>query len=97
MDQFIQYLYEYEGGERVRNLGFMKLEKKMDKIERRIKTAAEIEKMFRPGDELSAIIEDYQDADNELGLSELELISAARHMGYTDFLKRLESNKDIKQ
>ena len=33
MDQFIQYLYEYEGGERVRNLGFMKLEKKMDKIE----------------------------------------------------------------
>ena len=33
MDQFIQYLYEYEEGERIRSLGFMKLEKKMDKIE----------------------------------------------------------------
>ncbi len=33
MDQFIQYLYEYEQGERARSLGFMKLEKKMDKIE----------------------------------------------------------------
>jgi len=33
MDQFIQYLYEYENGERVRNLGFMKVENKMDKIE----------------------------------------------------------------
>jgi len=33
MDQFIQYLYEYENGERVRNLGFMKVENKMDKVE----------------------------------------------------------------
>ena len=33
MAQSTQYLYEYENGERVRNLGFMKLEKKMDKIE----------------------------------------------------------------
>ena len=33
MDQFIQYLYEYEHGERVRNLGFMKVENKMDKVE----------------------------------------------------------------
>lgn len=31
MAQFIQYLYEYENGERVRNLGFMKVEKQMDK------------------------------------------------------------------
>ena len=33
MDQFIQYLYEYENGERVRNLGFMKVENKMDKVD----------------------------------------------------------------
>lgn len=31
MTQFIQYLYEYENGQRVRNLGFMKVEKQMDK------------------------------------------------------------------
>lgn len=31
MTQFIQYLYEYEQGERVRNVGFMKVEKQMDK------------------------------------------------------------------
>ena len=31
MAQFIQYLYEYENGERVRNLGFMKVDKQMDK------------------------------------------------------------------
>lgn len=31
MEQFIQYLYEYENGERVRNLGFMKVEHQMDK------------------------------------------------------------------
>lgn len=31
MEQFIQYLYEYENGKRVRNLGFMKVENKMDK------------------------------------------------------------------
>lgn len=31
MAQFIQYLYEYENGRRVRNLGFMKVEKQMDK------------------------------------------------------------------
>ncbi len=31
MAQFIQYLYEYENGKRVRNLGFMKVEKQMDK------------------------------------------------------------------
>lgn len=31
MEQFIQYLYEYENGERVRNLGFMKVDKQMDK------------------------------------------------------------------
>ena len=31
MTQFIQYLYEYENGKRVRNLGFMKVEKQMDK------------------------------------------------------------------
>lgn len=33
MEQFIQYLYEYENGERIRNLGFMKVENKMDKVE----------------------------------------------------------------
>lgn len=33
MEQFIQYLYEYEDGERIRNLGFMKVEHRMDKIE----------------------------------------------------------------
>lgn len=32
MTQFIQYLYEYQGGERVRNLGFMKAEQQMDKV-----------------------------------------------------------------
>ena len=32
MEQFIQYLYEYEKGERIRNLGFMKVENKMDKV-----------------------------------------------------------------
>lgn len=31
MIQFIQYLYEYENGKRIRNLGFMKVEKQMDK------------------------------------------------------------------
>lgn len=31
MTQFIQYLYEYENGKRIRNLGFMKVEKQMDK------------------------------------------------------------------
>lgn len=31
MAQFIQYLYEYENGQRARNLGFMKVEKQMDK------------------------------------------------------------------
>lgn len=31
MAQFIQYLYEYENGKKVRNLGFMKVEKQMDK------------------------------------------------------------------
>lgn len=32
MTQFIQYLYEYQNGERVRNLGFMKVEQQMDKM-----------------------------------------------------------------
>lgn len=32
MTQFIQYLYEYQGAERVRNLGFMKVEQQMDKM-----------------------------------------------------------------
>lgn len=32
MTQFIQYLYEYQGEERVRNLGFMKVEQQMDKM-----------------------------------------------------------------
>lgn len=31
MTQFIQYLYEYENGKRTRNLGFMKIDKQMDK------------------------------------------------------------------
>lgn len=31
MEQSIQYLYEYENGKRVRNIGFMKVEKQMDK------------------------------------------------------------------
>ena len=31
MVQFIQYLYEYENGQRARNLGFMKVDKQMDK------------------------------------------------------------------
>ena len=31
MAQSIQYLYEYENGQRVRNLGFMKVDKQMDK------------------------------------------------------------------
>lgn len=31
MAQFIRYLYEYENGRRIRNLGFMKVEKQMDK------------------------------------------------------------------
>ena len=31
MAQFIQYLYEYENGQRARNLGFMKIDKQMDK------------------------------------------------------------------
>ncbi len=32
MTQFIQYLYEYQNGEKVRNLGFMKVEQQMDKM-----------------------------------------------------------------
>ena len=32
MTQFIQYLYEYQGAEPVRNLGFMKVEQQMDKM-----------------------------------------------------------------
>ena len=36
MEQFIQYLYEYSNGERVRNLGFMKVDHRMDKIELQI-------------------------------------------------------------
>ena len=32
MAQFIQYLYEYQKGERIRNLGFMKVEQQMDKM-----------------------------------------------------------------
>lgn len=32
MAQFIQYLYEYENGQRARNLGFMKVDKQMDKM-----------------------------------------------------------------
>lgn len=31
MEQATQYLYEYKNGKRVRNLGFMKIEKQMDK------------------------------------------------------------------
>lgn len=31
MAQFIQYLYEYENGKKIRNLGFMKVETQMDK------------------------------------------------------------------
>lgn len=31
MAQFIQYLYEYENGKRMRNLGFMKVDTQMDK------------------------------------------------------------------
>jgi len=31
MAQFIQYLYEYENGDSIRNLGFMKVDKQMDK------------------------------------------------------------------
>ena len=33
MEPFVQYLYEYDEGERARNLGFMKVEPKMDKVE----------------------------------------------------------------
>ena len=36
MDQVIQYLYEYDKGERVRNLGFMKVDHRMDKLELQI-------------------------------------------------------------
>ena len=32
MTQFIQYLYEYQGAEPVRNLGFMKVEQQIDKM-----------------------------------------------------------------
>lgn len=38
MAQFIQYLYEYENGKKVRNLGFMKVDKQMDKTVIRIYT-----------------------------------------------------------
>lgn len=31
MEQSIQYLYEYQDGKKVRNIGFMKIEKQMDK------------------------------------------------------------------
>ena len=31
MEQTTQYLYEYQNGRRVRNIGFMKIEKQMDK------------------------------------------------------------------
>ena len=30
MKQVIRYLYEYENGNRIRNVGFIKLEKRMD-------------------------------------------------------------------
>ena len=31
MEQTTQYLYEYQNGKRVRNIGFKKIEKQMDK------------------------------------------------------------------
>lgn len=33
MEQTTQYLYEYQNGRRVRNIGFMKIEKQMDKYQ----------------------------------------------------------------
>ncbi|MBQ2922181.1 MAG: hypothetical protein IJE60_03675 [Tyzzerella sp.] len=36
MEQTTQYLYEYQNGKRVRNIGFMKIEKQMDKYLMRI-------------------------------------------------------------
>lgn len=45
MEQFIQYLYEYENGERVRNLGFMKVENKMDKTDVQI-YAKQLDEVF---------------------------------------------------
>lgn len=36
MEQATQYLYEYQNGKRVRNIGFMKIEKQMDKYQMQI-------------------------------------------------------------
>ena len=64
MEQFIQYLYEYQGGERVRNLGFMKVEPKMDKVEIHIfaKQLDEVNGIWFKKDDGSCYIAAWDDA-----------------------------------
>lgn len=54
MSQNTQYLYEYQNGKRVRNLGFMKIDQQMDKCM--------IQIYVRDMDEVKGIL--FQDADN---------------------------------
>lgn len=59
-------------------------------IEHILKEVSEFQKVVLPKDELTRLIEKYDDEEDELAGEEMELITAASGMTYMDFLKRIK-------
>lgn len=64
----------------------------MDKLEKTIKTVVEMESFFHPNDELSNLLQEYQSGE-ELDMADLEMVSAARHLPYSDFLNMVKGQR----
>ena len=68
MEQTTQYLYEYQNGKRVRNIGFMKIEKQMDKYL--------IQIYAKNVDDIQGILFQKDNGEKYIGGWEAEMLSA---------------------
>ena len=67
MEQTTQYLYEYQNEKRVRNLGFMKIEKQMDKYQ--------IQIFAKNLDDIKGILFEKENGEQYLGSWESQMLS----------------------
>lgn len=65
----------------------------MMNIQRMLLQIADMQRYFAPDDELTRMIEELSGGDDELDISDLEFVSAAKSTSYSQFMAKVQNQK----
>ena len=89
MEQTTQYLYEYQNGKRVRNIGFMKIEKQLDKYIMQI--------YAKNVDDIQGILFQKDNGEKYIGGWEAEMLPVEEEPTTEAMLQDMEENTPLLQ